>query len=265
MATISLTASGEFMLAQLSGWPVWVAWALPLGIDVYVVQSFRRHRDVAGALILMVAANAIYHLAAAGLVGVDRQGRPLWWLIVCVAAIAPWVMWRIHQITKEADETGHGETTTDGSAAETETHKVEDESESNTPVSLHSVPAATGSGELSVYETGTRETAPRETTRPVTGIETTGRTRETSRSRATSNETGSSSKALAKRGGETRRSSVSQDEGIEAEVAMLLSLMYQRKGPKTVSLDEAASLVKGSRATAGRRLDTARARYAAVG
>src|SRR5690606_9422439 len=63
-ATIVLTASGEFALAQLSGWPASVAWALPLAIDVYVVQAFRRHRDVAGALILMVAANAIYHLAA---------------------------------------------------------------------------------------------------------------------------------------------------------------------------------------------------------
>lgn len=104
-AAVTLTASGEFALATLSGWPWFVAWALPMSIDVYVVQAFRRHRDVAGALILMVAANALYHLAAAGLVGVHtsgaHKGEPLWWLIVGVAAIAPWVMWRIHRITDE--------------------------------------------------------------------------------------------------------------------------------------------------------------------
>jgi len=109
-ATIGLTASGEFALAQIAGWAPGIAWLLPLAIDVYVVQAFRRHRDVAPALILMVVANAIYHLAAEGLFGVARaHGKPVldahgsptpeWWLIVGVAAIAPLVMWRIHRIT----------------------------------------------------------------------------------------------------------------------------------------------------------------------
>ncbi|MBQ1165747.1 hypothetical protein KBZ21_47995, partial [Streptomyces sp. A73] len=40
---------------------------------------------------------AVYHLAAAGLFGVSASGRPEWWLIVGVAAIAPFVMWRIHR------------------------------------------------------------------------------------------------------------------------------------------------------------------------
>lgn len=98
-ATIGLTASGEFALAQLAGWVPALAWLLPLAIDVYVVQSFRRHRDVAAALTLMVVANAIYHLADHRLFGVDSQGAPTWWLIVGVASIAPLVMWRIHRIT----------------------------------------------------------------------------------------------------------------------------------------------------------------------
>lgn len=114
-ATIGLTASGEFALAQIAGWAPGIAWLLPLAIDVYVVQAFRRHRDVAPALILMVVANAIYHLAAEGLFGVARaHGKPVldahgsptpeWWLIVGVAAIAPLVMWRIHRITAPPTE-----------------------------------------------------------------------------------------------------------------------------------------------------------------
>jgi hypothetical protein len=102
-AVIGLTATGEYSLAQLAGWYAGIAWLLPLGIDVYVVQALRRHRDVFPALILMVAANAVYHLAAAGLFGVraDSHGalKPEWWLIASVAAIAPWVMLRIHRIT----------------------------------------------------------------------------------------------------------------------------------------------------------------------
>lgn len=114
-ATIGLTASGEFALAQLAGWHPGIAWLLPTAIDVYVVQSFRRHRDVAAALTLMVVANAVYHLADRGLFGVATKGgeivrnasgdpRPTWWLIVGVAAIAPLVMWRIHRITAPKPE-----------------------------------------------------------------------------------------------------------------------------------------------------------------
>jgi hypothetical protein len=99
-AAIALTASGEFELATLVGFPGWIAWALPTAIDVYVVQAMRRHRDVAGALVLMVATNAIYHLAASGLFGVTGAGLPAWWLVVLVAAIAPVIVWRVHRITE---------------------------------------------------------------------------------------------------------------------------------------------------------------------
>lgn len=99
-AAIALTASGEFELASLVGFPAWIAWALPTAIDVYVIQAMRRHRDVAGALLLMVATNATYHLAASGLFGVTGAGLPAWWLIVLVAAIAPLIVWRVHRITE---------------------------------------------------------------------------------------------------------------------------------------------------------------------
>lgn len=99
-AAVALTASGEFELASLVGFPGWIAWALPTAIDVYVVQAMRRHRDVAGALFLMVATNAVYHLAASGLFGVTGAGMPAWWLIVMVAAIAPMIVWRVHRITE---------------------------------------------------------------------------------------------------------------------------------------------------------------------
>lgn len=112
-ATIVLTASGEYSLACLAGWPAVIAWALPVSLDVYVIQAMRRGRDVFLALLLMVATNAVYHLAERGLFGVllrhgqpvlhEGQPRPEWWLIVGVAAIAPWVMLRIHHIGHRAD------------------------------------------------------------------------------------------------------------------------------------------------------------------
>ena len=98
-ATILLTASGEYELATLAGWHPGLAWGLPLAIDVYVIQAMRRHRDVFLALTLMVVANAVFHLADAGLFGMRSDDEPEWWLIASVAAIAPWVMLRIHAIT----------------------------------------------------------------------------------------------------------------------------------------------------------------------
>jgi hypothetical protein len=99
LATIGLTASGEYQLALLIGWARSIAWLLPTAIDVYVTVALRRHRDLIPALGLMFTANAVYHLAAQRLVGTAADGRPEWWLVVGVAAIAPYVMWRVHQLT----------------------------------------------------------------------------------------------------------------------------------------------------------------------
>ncbi|KIF05659.1 hypothetical protein PL81_11945 [Streptomyces sp. RSD-27] len=276
-ATIVLTASGEFALAKLTGWPWQVAWALPLAIDVYVVQAFRRHRDVAAALILMVAANAAYHLAAAGLVGVDTAdgNKPLWWLIVAVAAIAPWVMWRIHQITKEPGETAPGETGTATTARPVETDRTRAAGETDTAWSAdltapgetvpHPRTAPAPSAETGEGETRRAlETAPGETGAPVSTTETTSHTGETRRSDRETNTSTGGAVALPLRSVETNRPALARDAEIEGQVTSLLSLMYRRQGLDTVSVDEAKDILGVSRATAGRRLEIARSRYTNV-
>lgn len=113
-AAVGLTASGEFALAKFVGFHPVVSALLPIGIDIYVIQAFRRHRDVAAALILMVLTNALVHLAQAGLFGVDTAVgsngettyEATWWLIVLVSAIAPFIVWRVHRITETRPETG---------------------------------------------------------------------------------------------------------------------------------------------------------------
>jgi hypothetical protein len=103
---VGLTASGEFELARMVGFDGGVAWLLPLVIDVYVIQAFRRHRDVMQAIGLTIAANVIYHLADAGLFGVnpgsDGKADPKWWLIAIVASVASLILWRMHTITAPA-------------------------------------------------------------------------------------------------------------------------------------------------------------------
>lgn len=93
-AAAALTASGEFELARLAGWPVWVAWLLPIALDVYAFTSFstRRRADTLAALALMIATNAAYHLAATGNIPAD------WRLVVLVAALPPVICWRVHRL-----------------------------------------------------------------------------------------------------------------------------------------------------------------------
>lgn len=104
--TVGLTASGEYALARMVGFDRPVAWLLPFVIDVYVIQAFRRHRDIIQAIALTVAANVIFHLADKGLFGVEKIARdghePKWWLIAMVASIASIILWRMHTITAPA-------------------------------------------------------------------------------------------------------------------------------------------------------------------
>lgn len=93
---VGLTASGEYSLALMVGFAPLSAWLLPLVIDVYVIQAFRRHRDILQAIGLTIAANVIYHLAAVGLFGLTPSGKPQWWLIAVVASIASLILWRMH-------------------------------------------------------------------------------------------------------------------------------------------------------------------------
>jgi hypothetical protein len=100
--TVGLTASGEYALARMVGFDKSVAWLLPFVIDVYVIQAFRRHRDIVQAITLTIAANVAYHLADKGLFGVEKVKdghEPMWWLIAMVASVASLILWRVHLMT----------------------------------------------------------------------------------------------------------------------------------------------------------------------
>lgn len=96
-AAAALTASGEFELAQLAGWPPYVAWLLPVALDVYAFCAFAAHSraDTMAALALMIACNVAYHLAATHLI---PSG---WQLVVMVAALPPVICWRVHRLGEQ--------------------------------------------------------------------------------------------------------------------------------------------------------------------
>lgn len=97
---VGLTASGEYSLARMAGFTPNVAWLLPFVIDVYVIQAFRRHRDIVQAIALTIGANVTYHLAEAGLFGVTARREPTWWLIALVASVASLILWRMHLMVR---------------------------------------------------------------------------------------------------------------------------------------------------------------------
>lgn len=102
LGAVGLTASSEYELAKMVGFEPAVAWLLPFVIDIYVIQAFRRHRDIVQAITLTIAANVIYHLADEGLFGVSvsrGEHHPKWWLIALVASVASLILWRMHLIT----------------------------------------------------------------------------------------------------------------------------------------------------------------------
>lgn len=99
---VGLTASGEYSLARMAGFTPNVAWLLPFVIDVYVIQAFRRHRDIVQAIALTIGANVTYHLAEAGLFGVTARREPTWWLIALVASVASLILWRMHLMVRPA-------------------------------------------------------------------------------------------------------------------------------------------------------------------
>lgn len=103
--TVGLTASGEYALARIVGFDKSVAWLLPFVIDVYVIQAFRRHRDIIQAITLTIAANVAYHLADARLFGLTPTAKPTWWLIAMVASVASLILWRVHLMTAPPKQT----------------------------------------------------------------------------------------------------------------------------------------------------------------
>jgi Protein of unknown function (DUF2637) len=88
-------------LAVVAGWPVWLAWLLPLTIDAYAMtatrvwlaQSTRSAKarrfariNAIGAILLSLSGNAVYHLIAVHLVAAS------WVVVVAVAAVPALVL-----------------------------------------------------------------------------------------------------------------------------------------------------------------------------
>ncbi|MBM9509957.1 hypothetical protein [Actinacidiphila acididurans] len=260
-AAVGLTASGEYQLAHLVGFPGIIAALLPTAIDVYVIQAMRRHRDVAAALILMVATNALYHLAAAGLFGVTSHPAAShiaytakWWLIVAVAAVAPFIVWRIHRITEtktQSHRRAAARETTAETSPRTETTGTE------TQVSTRETSRETALETKRETETRapeTSETNHRETPVPQTVRET--------KPTETKTETRSPRPVPTRRTSETTTPTVTGIGDRETEINHLLDLMRSRGGADKVSLDDAITETGRPRSTAAKRLATARDLYA---
>lgn len=97
ISAILVTAVTEYRLALLAGIPTEVAWALPLAIDLYVVQALRVGRDIAGAVGGMCLINAAAHGVDAYLTSASLV---MTWVSIGVSVIAPVVLWRVHVVGK---------------------------------------------------------------------------------------------------------------------------------------------------------------------
>lgn len=92
------TANAEYTLATGTHVNEYVALAVPGALDLYVIQALRVHRDVAAAVLVMVAANVASHLLTAGL-----YPAGYWWdfgITAGVGALAPGIVWRVHSLER---------------------------------------------------------------------------------------------------------------------------------------------------------------------
>jgi len=97
------TANAEYTLATGTHVNEWVALAVPGALDLYVIQALRVHRDVAAAVLVMVAANVASHLLTAGL-----YPAGYWWdfgITAGVGALAPGIVWRVHSLERTRNRT----------------------------------------------------------------------------------------------------------------------------------------------------------------
>ncbi|MGW9242565.1 hypothetical protein ACWGRL_28145 [[Kitasatospora] papulosa] len=221
---VGLTATGEYALARLAHFPAQVAWLLPFVIDVYVIQAFRRHRDIVQAIGLTIAANATYHLAAAGMFGVttDAKGEhhATWWLIAMVASIASVILWRMHVITAPVAASRSGKL----AVPETVSDVRNGSTDGSTAITA-TVPASSTVNRAAVSVPVTPRTARR----------------------------GTATKAK-------KRTAKTTDS--RAQVAELADLMVSRGSADAVTLADAKNVCHGvSERTAARRLDAARTAY----
>lgn len=245
---VGLTASGEYSLALMVGFAPLSAWLLPLVIDVYVIQAFRRHRDILQAIGLTIAANVIYHLAAVGLFGLTPKGKPEWWLIAVVASIASLILWRMHLMIAPPRERHESR------RERRPVHARESRSESAVALSP-SLPdeSRDTSHETPVESAG--ESAP-QTPRESTLTEPAPQPqRRESKPKAKPKQRETKPKASTSHG-------VSPIGDIEREILALVALMGDRGGAEEVKLSDAKRITASdSEATAARRLSAARAQY----
>lgn len=99
LASIAVTAHGEWSLAVACGYATAVAAGLPIAIDAYAIRAMRAGREIFPPVVLMIATNAGAHLVHGGMLTVQP------WLVVLVSAIAPVVLWRVHALRKHESET----------------------------------------------------------------------------------------------------------------------------------------------------------------
>ncbi|MFF2525918.1 hypothetical protein [Streptomyces liangshanensis] len=92
VAVLVVLASAEYQLARACGFGTYVAAAVPVALDLYVIKALRVRRDIAAAVLALIAVNAASHLVTASVLPVR------WPLIVAVSSIAPLVLWRIHRL-----------------------------------------------------------------------------------------------------------------------------------------------------------------------
>lgn len=263
---VGLTAFGEYSLARLAHFPASVAWLLPFVIDIYVIQAFRRHRDIPPAIALTIAANVVYHLAAAGMFGVttDSHGdrHATWWLIAMVSSIASIILWRMHVMTAPPREKKRRRAVIAEAPSESESAPV-----AATLTTPESAPAAAPVESVRVAgertDESTRESAVESIDESAGESAPSSHEDDTTDSHTAPRE---SAAGRSHRRPNRRRESAEKVSAIstpESEVDALVALMRERGGADAVTLNDAKRIAAGrSEATAARRLQAARTQYA---
>lgn len=105
LAVLAWTAHAHITLAHLLGAPVWLAWALPVAVDAYVLSALRawetaparRHRDLRWALGLDAVAVAGSHAAT------QLEVPALWRAAIAalLGVVLVLVLWRVHALDVE--------------------------------------------------------------------------------------------------------------------------------------------------------------------
>jgi hypothetical protein len=105
LAVLTITASAEFELARtVLDLPPYIAWALPVAVDSYVLAALRSGRDVVPALAVMagsLAASMGAHLAAASAEG-PLPGHVVAPAATGIMTVLVVVAWRVHVLIEYA-------------------------------------------------------------------------------------------------------------------------------------------------------------------